>query len=48
LAIVKDPDSTIPFQNALPGTVEIEVDRASPAMLALRTAGVYLRSLGRP
>lgn len=34
----------IPLQHALPGTVEIEVERSSPATLAWRTAGALLHS----
>ena len=33
------PASAIPFQHGLPGTVEVEVDRLSPAALVLRAAG---------
>jgi membrane fusion protein (multidrug efflux system) len=36
------PDSAIPLQHGLPGTVEIAVDRASPALLVLRSAGQRL------
>lgn len=36
------PASPIPFQHGLPGTVEVEVDRVSPATLVLRTAGKLL------
>jgi multidrug resistance efflux pump len=39
------PASPIPFQHGLPGTVEVEVDRVSPATLALRAAG---RLFARP
>jgi multidrug resistance efflux pump len=35
---------SIPLQHGLPGIVEIEVDRASPAVLVLRAAGALLRS----
>ncbi len=41
LAVLSDSHS-IPLQHALPGTVEIEVDRSSPANLAWRTAGALL------
>jgi multidrug resistance efflux pump len=33
------PDSTIPVQHGLPGTLEIEVERVSPASLVFRAAG---------
>jgi membrane fusion protein (multidrug efflux system) len=39
LAINPDPASTIPLQHGLPGTVEVEVERVSPAVLLLRAAG---------
>ena len=29
----------IPFQHGMPGTVEIEIERTSPALLLLRSAG---------
>jgi membrane fusion protein (multidrug efflux system) len=35
---------SIPLQHGLPGIVEIEVERASPAVLVLRAAGALLRS----
>ena len=34
--------STLPISHALPGTVEIEVERVRPASLVLRTLGGYL------
>jgi hypothetical protein len=34
-----DPTSRIPLQHGLPGTVEVEVDRLSPAELIIRAAG---------
>ena len=42
LAIRPDPAPPIPVQHGLPGTVEVEVDRVSPATLVLRTAGLLL------
>jgi membrane fusion protein (multidrug efflux system) len=39
LAINPDPSSAIPLQHGLPGTVEVEVERVSPAVLLLRAAG---------
>jgi multidrug resistance efflux pump len=36
------PGSRIPLQHGLPGTAEIEVERASPASLVLDAAGRYL------
>ena len=39
LAIVRDPASRIPLDHGLPGTLEIEVERVSPAILVLRSAG---------
>ena len=42
LTINADPSSSIPMQHGLPGTVEIEVERVSPAALCLRAAGKRL------
>ncbi|HKP86948.1 MAG TPA: HlyD family efflux transporter periplasmic adaptor subunit [Blastocatellia bacterium] len=42
LTINADPSSLIPLQHGLPGTVEIEVERVSPAQLCLRAAGKRL------
>jgi membrane fusion protein (multidrug efflux system) len=42
LAVLPQPHSRIPFQHGLPGTVEIEVERLSPAALVLRSAGQTL------
>jgi len=42
LDVEPDPASRIPLQHGLPGTVEVEVDRATPAHLALRAAGKLL------
>jgi HlyD family secretion protein len=39
LGIDPDPASPIPEQHGLPGTVEVEVERVSPATLVLRAAG---------
>jgi len=39
LAVLADSTSRIPLQHGLPGAVEIEVDRVSPASLVLRAAG---------
>jgi membrane fusion protein (multidrug efflux system) len=44
LSIRPDHRSPVPFQHGLPGTVEIEVERVSPALLVLRTAGRLLTS----
>lgn len=38
LAFLTDPASPIPLQHGLPGTVEVEVERVSPAALVLRAA----------
>lgn len=38
LAVHPDPASRILLQHGLPGTVEVEVERVSPAVLALRAA----------
>lgn len=42
LTVHPDPASPIPFQHGLPGSVEVEVDRVSPATLLLRVAGKLL------
>jgi multidrug resistance efflux pump len=39
LAVNLDPHSRIPFQHGMPGSVEIEVERVSPATLLMRAAG---------
>jgi hypothetical protein len=39
LDIARSPVSPIPLQHGLPGAVEVEVERVSPAALTLRTAG---------
>jgi membrane fusion protein (multidrug efflux system) len=39
LSLAGSPTFAIPMQHGLPGTVEVEVERASPAALTLRTAG---------
>jgi membrane fusion protein (multidrug efflux system) len=46
LAVEAEAASAIPFQHGLPGTVEVEVDRVSPATLVLRTAGLLLAAPG--
>jgi multidrug resistance efflux pump len=46
LTVDTDATSPIPFQHGLPGTVEVEVDRVSPATLVLRTAGLLLATPG--
>lgn len=45
MAIAEDPPAGLPLQHGLPGTVEVEVERVSPASLVLRAAG---KILGRP
>jgi len=39
LNIVEQPHLMLPVQHGLPGSVEVEVERVSPAVLALRSAG---------
>ncbi|MFL5343425.1 MAG: HlyD family secretion protein [Hyalangium sp.] len=48
LAITPGSSSAIPLQHGLPGTLEIEVERVSPAMLAFRSAGQRLQALSHP
>jgi membrane fusion protein (multidrug efflux system) len=42
LALVSPFSSRIPLQHGLPGSVEIQVERISPAALLLRSAGQFL------
>jgi membrane fusion protein (multidrug efflux system) len=42
LTVLPNPASLIPLQHGLPGTVEVKVDRVSPAVLVLRMAGQLL------
>ena len=42
LELSGSPSPAIPIQHGLSGTVEVEVERASPATLALRSAGLLL------
>lgn len=44
LDVTPDPGSRLPLQHGLPGSVEIEVERTTPARLVLRAAG---KALGR-
>lgn len=46
LAIEPDPDSRIPLKPGLTGTVEIAVEKMSPATLVLRTAAERLAQAG--
>jgi len=39
LSIARNPNFPIPLQHGQPGSVEVEVERVSPAALTLRTAG---------
>ncbi len=39
LAIRQDAASAVPFQHGLPGVIEVEVERVSPAILVLRSGG---------
>ncbi|MGA2257384.1 MAG: HlyD family efflux transporter periplasmic adaptor subunit [Thermoguttaceae bacterium] len=47
LAIDDDRDSPIPVQHGLPGSVEIAVEKVSPAVLVLRAAGHFLAAKHR-
>jgi hypothetical protein len=40
LTVDPDPSFTVPLQDGLPGTLEVEVERISPAALVLRAAGL--------
>ena len=39
LQLVSEPPRTLPLQHGLPGTIEVEVERVSPATLVLRAVG---------
>ena len=45
-AVVPNSNSLIPLQHGLPGTIEVKVDRVSPAALVLRAAGKLLAMPG--
>jgi multidrug resistance efflux pump len=47
LEVLPDPNSPIPLQHGLPGTVEIEIERVLPVTLVLRTVG-KLAASARP
>jgi multidrug efflux pump subunit AcrA (membrane-fusion protein) len=42
LTLAPEQPSSIPLEHGLPGSAEIEVERASPAVLVLRAAGQFL------
>jgi hypothetical protein len=42
LGVQPDGASPIPLQHGLPGTVEVQVERVTPAALVLRCAGKLL------
>ncbi len=48
LTMQPDAASTVPFQHGMPGAVEIEVERLSPAALVLRVGGRLLTRPVRP
>ena len=39
---VEPLDDSLPLEHGLPGTIEVEVERISPAALVLRSAGKLL------
>ena len=45
-AVIPNSHSLIPLQHGLPGTIEVKVDRVSPAELVLRAAGKLLAMPG--
>lgn len=47
-AVEQNQPSPIPIQHGLPGTIEVEVERASPAKLLLRAAGKRLTASESP
>jgi len=44
LTVLPDARSAIPMEHGLPGTLEIEIERALPAVLVLRAAGQMMRA----
>jgi membrane fusion protein (multidrug efflux system) len=48
LDLKPDPGSPIPVAHGLPGTVEVEVERVTPAVLVRRAAGRYLSARRTP
>ena len=42
LTVASEPPARLPLQHGLPGTVEVEVEQATPATLVLRAAGQLL------
>jgi membrane fusion protein (multidrug efflux system) len=44
LAVDGQPPAGIPLQHGMPGTLEVEIERVTPAALVLRTAGRMLAS----
>lgn len=48
LTLQPDPSSGVPIEHGLTGSVEIEVERSSPAVLVLRAAGQFLGTRGTP
>lgn len=48
LDIDSSSDTSIPLEHGLPGSAEVEVERATPAILVLRAAGYLITSTSRP
>jgi multidrug resistance efflux pump len=46
LSITPRPVSRVPLQHGLPGSVQVEVERVTPARLVLRAAGQLVASVG--
>lgn len=42
--VIPGPNCRVPLQHGLPGTVEVQIERLSPAMLVLRAAGRLIAS----
>lgn len=47
-ALAPDPDSAIVVEHGLPGSVEVEVEHVSPAVLVLRAAGQFVTGRRTP
>ena len=48
LRLQRNPDLSVPVEHGLPGSAEVVVERVSPAVLVLRSAGWLLRSPAAP
>jgi membrane fusion protein (multidrug efflux system) len=47
MAVVDTPHLRVPLRHGMPGTVEVEVERVTPAALVLRLAGQVIATARR-